>query len=84
MFSTAQVMTFEDARKKSALSRSISPIRDSFGQTLTSSSGMRWAHHTAPGLPLSGVQSGPTGMISKIQTSLASATASISPPSTNP
>ena len=36
---------------------------------------------TAPGLPLFGVHSGPTGMISKTQISLGSETASISPPS---
>ncbi len=70
--------------KKSLLSRSISPIRDSFGQTLTWSSGTLWAHHTAPGLPLSGVHSGPTGQISKIQASFGSATASISPSSWKP
>ena len=70
--------------KKSLFPRSISPIRDSFGQTLTSSSGTRWAAQTAPGLPLSGVHSGPAGMISKIQASFGSATASISPSSWKP
>ena len=68
----------------SLLFRSISPIRDSLGQTETWSSGIRWAHQTAPGLPLWGVHSGPTGMISNSQTSLGSATASISPESVNP
>ena len=54
-------------------------MRDSFGQTLTWSSGMRWAAHTAPGWPVSGAQRGPTGMTSKIQISLGSETESISP-----
>ncbi len=56
-------------------------MRDSLGQTLTWSSGTRWAAQTAPGLPVLGVQSGPTGMISKTQISFGSETASISPPS---
>jgi len=59
-------------------------MRDSLGQTLTWSSGTRSALQTAPGLPLSGVHSGPTGMISNIQTSFGSETASISPPSWKP
>ena len=54
---------------------------DSLVQTATWSSGTRWAAQTAPGLPLFGVHSGPTGMISKTQISLGSETASISPPS---
>ena len=70
--------------KSSGLPRSISPIRDSLGQTLTWSSGTLWAHQMAPGLPLLGVHSGPTGMISKIQTSFGSETASISPSSWKP
>ncbi len=70
--------------KKSGLERSISPIRDSLGQTATSSSGTLWAAHTAPGLPLAGVQSGPAGTISNTQISLGSETASISPPSVPP